>query len=95
MSVINDIGNFIGSGKADTVFNDAKNIASTIGVYKPPPDATAQQPTATNKLLNNISDALKSFEDGYIKGKTKQYLPYMVIGGIVVIFVIGLVVKGK
>lgn len=72
MSFINDVGNFIGSGKLETVVSDVNKLASTLGIKKPASTQTQQ-----------VNASLDQFNTGYLTGTIQRYLPFLVIAGLV------------
>jgi hypothetical protein len=71
MSVINSIGDFIGSGKLEDVVTDVKSLANTLGIKK-----------TTSTTSQQVNAALNDFNTGYAIGTVKRYWPVLALAGV-------------
>ena len=100
MSFINDVGEFIGSGKAENVFDSLGNVAGSvnnflgaIGVKSTSDNTTSSGGAVVAGSNNAVQKALGEFEAGYLKGRFGDILPVAFFVGAVVLGIY--LLKGK
>lgn len=100
MSFISDVGSFIGSGKAENVFNSlgdatssVKNALSSVGIIKTGDNSTSAAGASTTKTNNAINKALSDFEGGYLQGRFGKVVPVAIFVGAAILAIY--LLKGK
>ena len=79
MSFISDLGNFVGSGKLESLAGQIKDVSTTLGI----------KTSTTNSVTNKIDKAQNQFIGGYLGGTLSKNSDVIVIG-VAVVAVVGL-----